>query len=79
MKSFVKEFFEDPNGKSSMTRLAMLLLCLAAVVVALGWVVAVRTIPDKLTVQITTGFAAVLAALIANGIIALKERTTKEG
>lgn len=77
MKAFLKEFFEDPDGKSSMTRLSMLLLCLAACAVAGAWVFGVIYIPEKMSTQVTAGFGAVLGALIANGVVALRERTTK--
>jgi hypothetical protein len=78
MSNFWREFFEDPGGKSSMSRLTMLLLCLCACAVSAAWVIGVLYFPEKMSTQVTSGFAAVLGALVANGVVALRERTTKE-
>lgn len=75
MMSFIREFFEERDGKSSMTRFAMFLLCVAAALVALSWCYVTIVLPEKLTTQITVGYGTVLAALVANGVVALYQRT----
>lgn len=75
--SFLREFFEDPDGKSSMARLSMLLLTVCACGVSAAWVVAVLQFPERMSAEVTAGFGAILGALVANGVVALRERTTR--
>lgn len=77
MISFLREFWEDPDGKSSMTRLSMFGLTFAGIVVALTWCYCAIVMPDKLTTQVTCGFGTILGALVTNGAVALYQRTTK--
>lgn len=79
MKQFLKEFVEDPDGKSSMTRFSMFGLTVAAIAVAGAWIYCVVVIPEKMTTQITCGFGAVLGAIIANGVVALNSRNQDRG
>ena len=76
--SFFLSFFQDPDGKSSMTRFSMLLLTLCAVAICAAWVDAVLYFPEKMSTQVTVGFGTVLGAIVANGIVALRERSVKE-
>lgn len=76
MKAFLKGFFQDPGGKSSMTRFSMWQLGTAATVVALSFAYMAIWMPDKISTSVVAGYSAVLAALITNGVVALYKRTT---
>lgn len=72
---FLKEFFEEATGKSSMTRLAMLILVVCAGIVALSWCYVTIFLPERLSTQVTIGYASVLAALVANGAVAFYNKS----
>jgi hypothetical protein len=62
MRAFIKDFFVDPDGSSSMTRLCMLILSLgAAIGMAMG-----------------ADVGAGLSALSTIGVAAFRNRTQKE-
>lgn len=73
---FLAGFLRDPgpNGKPSMTRLAIggLLACTIALVTLICWYVVTRPAPDPLVIGAIVGG---VAALVANGIIALRNRS----
>lgn len=73
--SFLTEFLEEATGKSSMTRLVTLLLCLSAVLVAVAFAIVALENPEKLTTTVVSGFVGVLGALVASGVVALINRT----
>ena len=75
--TFLTSFLKEHDGKSSMTRLAMLFLTISACAVAGSWVYVTATKPGSLTAHETAGFSAVISALVLNGVVALKERSKK--
>lgn len=66
-------FLEESEGVRSMTRLAILILCVlvVAVVGTICWYVLHTDAP---TADVILALAAVLAALVLNGIVAIVKR-----